>query len=342
MLIINPPQARILESWKPFKDFFYEDDRGWVVPDIERIQSLAANYDFVLANCSTEHWGSERDFPLVATLHDLLAEHYAKNFVCLCHDPDDELHRPSILYFPFFAWWRAGWKFDPDAIKKTSRTYLVSNLNHNVRDFRIACYLSLKKKKYAEHCMITAYNKSASLDGYDGHFVLTDNEQTEWQNCKQHLPHRILDNHYPLGDLRHPALSDSYLHLITETTIKDKIFVTEKTWKPIAAGQLFMIWGNQGIVAHLRSLGVDVFDDIIDHNYDLIQDHRTRLNSIMEQLDRLAELDFATIYENTLSRRELNSRKFFANDFVRPYLQRLNSYLPDELECFKYTTCKDY
>jgi hypothetical protein len=100
--IIDPPHPRIFESWEPYKDFFFTDSRGWVVPDIDKIQRLGDQYDFVIVNCSTEHWGSEQDFPLVARLHDLLAEHHGKDFVCLCHEPSDEKLREQILFFPFF------------------------------------------------------------------------------------------------------------------------------------------------------------------------------------------------------------------------------------------------
>lgn len=328
MRIIDPPQARIFESWEPFKDFFCTNSLGWIVPDIDKIQRLADQYDFVIANCSSEHWGSERDFPLVARLHDLLSEHYAKDFVCLCHDPADQLLRANILYFPFFAWREMSRAGDPAMIANAERTFLFSNLNHRARDFRIANYLRLRHKNYAEKCLLTLYNVVDENHDYDGHFALTPAENLEWQQIKSKLPCQISDGYRLAFDLLHPALSDTYLHVVSETTIKDKIFITEKTWQTILAGQLFMIWGNRGIVSHLRSLGVDVFDDIIDHAYDIETDHRKRLESIHKELDRLALLDWPDIYRTTCQRRHQNVDGLVTGQFLSTYVNRLNGRLP--------------
>jgi hypothetical protein len=327
MRIVDPVDTRIFESWTPFEDFFFQDHRGWIVPDIEKIKSLGNLYDFVIANCSTEHWGSERDYPLVARLHDLLTENYNKDFVCLCHDPSDEALRPHIMYFPFFAW-RKQWRLpDPLLIANTDRTYLFSNLNHHAKDFRIANWLRLQQKTYAGQCLVTMHNSVKQHD-YDGHFALTSQEKLAWQQRRSGLPCNVSDGFGLLFDSTHPAFADSYLHIVSETTCKDKIFLTEKTWQTIHAGQLFMVWGNRGIIAHLRDLGVDVFDDIVNHEYDAVTDHRTRFECMHEELDRLSLLDWPTIYRSTANRRQTNADRFHTGVFISKYVDRLKSRLP--------------
>jgi hypothetical protein len=328
--IIDPPDARIFESWDPYPDFFHKDHQGWVVPCIDKISSLAHNYDFVIANCSTEHWGSERDFPLVARLHDLLAEHYAKDFVCLCHEPSDETLRDHIVYFPFFAWRKIWQPVDPAQVKNPHRKHLLSNLNHAARDFRVANYLKLKAKPWADQCLITMHNIIQENHDYDGHMALTPQENTAWQDLRPRLPSEISDAFGWTFDFAHPAFADTYLHVVSETTIHHKIFLTEKTWQTIAAGQLFVIWGNSGIVTHLRDLGVDVFDDIIDHAYDAVTDHRNRLEYIHRELDRLAALDWTEIYRATTMRRQKNSDDFVSGRFVSKYVDRLKSKFPED------------
>jgi hypothetical protein len=327
--IIDPPHPRIFESWEPFKDFFFTNSQGWVVPDIDKIQRLGDQYDFVIANCSTEHWGSERDFPLVARLHDLLAEYYAKDFVCLCHEPSDEILRDHIVYFPFFAWRRPVKSVNPAQIMNCNRNYLVSNLNYWARDFRIANYLKLKAKSWADQCLISMHNANMENHDYDGHMKLTAQEDTAWQDVRSRLRGEISDKFALTFDFTHPAFADTYLHLVSETTIKDKIFLTEKTWQTIAAGQLFVIWGNSGIVAHLRDLGVDMFDDIIDHGYDAVADHRNRLEYIHRELDRLATLDWPDIYRTTTKRRQKNADDFMSGLFVSKYVDKLKLILPE-------------
>jgi len=68
------------------------------------------------------------------------------------------------------------------------------------------------------------------------------------------------------------------VEVITETTFFEKTFLlTEKTANCIL-GCCFPIWvSSQGTVAFLRNRGFDVFDDIIDHSYDLIENPIDRL-----------------------------------------------------------------
>jgi hypothetical protein len=71
------------------------------------------------------------------------------------------------------------------------------------------------------------------------------------------------------------------------------------------------VWGSAGSIAHLRDMGVDVFDDFIDHKYyDTEQDPLARLNKIHAVLDELAKQDPDSIFQKTLSRRMSNIAKF--------------------------------
>jgi hypothetical protein len=100
------------------------------------------------------------------------------------------------------------------------------------------------------------------------------------------------------------------MNLVNESTVRSRIFITEKTWKPIMSGQMFMIFGNAGIVAELRRLGFDVFDDIIDHAYDSEPEARSRLNKLHAELDRIVDLDLHDMLVATRHRRWDNWIKF--------------------------------
>jgi hypothetical protein len=301
------------------------------MPDTDKIKSLADANDFVIANCSSEHWGSERDFPLVARLHDILTEHFGKDFVCLCHDPADQSLRDNILYFPFFAWKKKGHTVDAPQICKDQRNYLYSNLNFFARDFRIANYLALKQKPWADRCLITLHNIMQDNHDYDGYFKLTTAENLAWQQIRHDLPCNISDGFGISFQTQHPAFADTYLHIVSETTIKEKIFLTEKTWQTIVSGQLFAVWGNCGIIRHLRDLGVDVFDDVVDHGYDQIADHRNRFECLHQELDRLAQLDWSNIYRVTESRRLTNAHRFNSGEFISRYVDELKVRLPGNI-----------
>jgi hypothetical protein len=71
--------------------------------------------------------------------------------------------------------------------------------------------------------------------------------------------------------------------LVAETlpwTSKERLFVTEKTFKPIELSHPFVIYGNQGTLTYLQGLGFETFDHILDESYDLEPNLQARLQSI--------------------------------------------------------------
>jgi hypothetical protein len=78
------------------------------------------------------------------------------------------------------------------------------------------------------------------------------------------------DNFYRLGNV----YGTCAVNIVTET-IYDNVtgIITEKTMLAMASRQIPIIIGYRGIVQHLRELGFDMFDDIVNHSYDLLPDN---------------------------------------------------------------------
>ena len=70
----------------------------------------------------------------------------------------------------------------------------------------------------------------------------------------------------------------------------DRLFFTEKTAKAFAQGQFPLFLSQPGYVEQLRFEGFDVFDDLIDHSYDTIDDLEQRITAIADELQRLCSL----------------------------------------------------
>jgi predicted XRE-type DNA-binding protein len=58
--------------------------------------------------------------------------------------------------------------------------------------------------------------------------------------------------------------------------------LTEKSLRPIAVGQPFILAGTQGSLEYLRSYGFKTFGDVWDESYDLVEDPAERLIQIAE------------------------------------------------------------
>ena len=110
---------------------------------------------------------------------------------------------------------------------------------------------------------------------------------------------------------------NSSISLVTETCAESNkgVFITEKSWKPIANCH-FQIWiGQPGIVQAFRDFGFDMFDDIIDHSYDTIEDDFERIDSATNALSTfinyLENLNF--IQKFILQRRLRKNQKKYLN-----------------------------
>ena len=324
MRIFENHAAHIFESHEPYRDFFTTNKQGWIIPDLDRCR-LLRNYQAVVANCATEHWGSDDTYALSHRLHDVFQTCGLNNFVILTHDPGLESLPHRILYFPFWFWKRSQMPLTCQDFSSRPK-YWVSSLAGQARPFRIANYLAMLSKSYLPQCMINIWKHHHETSAYDEGIKLTKQEILAWQAIQMGPQKPIDDAHHKLGTT-HSAWSDTCLNLVNESTVKPRIFLTEKTWKPIWSGQIFMILGNAGIVAELRRLGFDVFDDIIDHAYDSEPEARSRLNMLHAELDRLANPDLFEITMKLKHRKYENWTRFRERKPVDGYLESIKNLL---------------
>jgi hypothetical protein len=97
------------------------------------------------------------------------------------------------------------------------------------------------------------------------------------------------------------------------------ITLTEKAWKPFKTHQLPLYIGLPGYVDIIRSLGFDVFDDFINHSYDKEQNHIERIKIVVEELNRLNQLDVIEFYNK--------NRKRFVKNCINIYKLKSEAYL---------------
>ena len=69
--------------------------------------------------------------------------------------------------------------------------------------------------------------------------------------------------------------------------VYQSIFLTEKTWKPVIQYQIPIWYGVPGLVHEVRSLGFDVFDDVVNHSYDSVLDETQRYQQVFDEIVKL-------------------------------------------------------
>jgi len=298
-------------------DEFIEDDQDQFFSRLDKIRDRLIVIDFSDLYCGEG---------TVMHYHSVLTN-LNYNFVILSCCPIDHQAQPNIFYYPF-------WQIDllhninHSITFRNERTYKVSCPNKNPRPHRILNYLLLKNKSFFKEIFFTLQ------DAFDPHtympwdMALSQEHIAEWESIKNNFPKFDIGNY---NDINDPIWTDSYVNLVTENMVT-QAFVTEKIWKPIVSEQLFLIFGYPGIVSYLRDIGVDTFDDIIDHNsYDKISDPQDRLNCLHSVLENLIDLDLKLIFNQTAERRRNNRLNFLAGKFTNNYIDIINHKIQEML-----------
>ena len=84
----------------------------------------------------------------------------------------------------------------------------------------------------------------------------------------------------------------SYINITTETNYESPyiVHITEKTFNPFNFYQIPIFVATYQHVKYLRDLyGFDMFDDLINHDYDNEIDNKKRLFMIVDEIKRLSE-----------------------------------------------------
>ena len=106
------------------------------------------------------------------------------------------------------------------------------------------------------------------------------------------------------GGIRHEALRAgdleeyrrSWFSVVTETEMsRDILRVTEKVLKPVLNFHPFVVFGNPGALALIRSYGIQTFPELFDESYDDEENPARRFDMVYGQVCRLARMDEAEL-----------------------------------------------
>lgn len=228
--------------------------------------------------------------------------------------------RDNIYYFP-------NWLFsttflsNPYKLMQTSE-YLFSCANRNFNNGRkgkIFNYQLLKKQSYFDKILWTKYQ---STEDFEFNANPNKNEDPEFfQELENFLKEYVtwpkwnskeLELNIAMGNTTLDVYKKSLFHIVAESEISAEL-LSEKTWKVLLVGQIPIMCGPRGSIAHLRDLGFDVFDDIVDHSYDEIFDWKERIKEMHNSLSKIALLDHNILIKDTLARREKNINRMSIN-----------------------------
>lgn len=106
----------------------------------------------------------------------------------------------------------------------------------------------------------------------------------------------------PVDDQSHQKFQDSYLHIVAETfqeSHPNRLFFSEKVFKPMWYMQPFILLGEPGALAKLHEFGYQTFGEYWDESYDDIEDDEERLKQALQTAKTLIQLSHAQLHKLT-------------------------------------------
>lgn len=235
----------------------------------------------------------------------------------------------SKYYHPWHLLW-SHWLSKHDTVDFTSpRQHLISCLHGKSRIPRVFNMVLLSKKFYFNQIFVNWVDRFTSANDpvIDDGMTASDIEEyfQDFLNIQNRLPKKFDGTEFETCLEIEKGFKDSYLNIVTEARCANFGYLTEKIYKPIRAGQLFLTQSAPGTIAYLRSMGFDTFDDYIDHNhYDNELDWKIRTILMQEVLDNIYP-NIEKIFNETVDRRIANANLLNSATIVEKCLETIKS-----------------
>jgi hypothetical protein len=182
------------------------------------------------------------------------------------------------------------------------KTFLCFNRRYN--DHRLMLYLAMFKRGLIDS---SYYSMDRSQPEANRSFIENckyllsrypdmDFDSSDVLAAEKMLP-LVLDNpnfnSYPMENSVDPVkhlYDNSLINIVTETYFFSNIIhITEKTYKPIAFMQPFILLGAAGSLQHIRDMGFKTFGEFWDESYDLEKDDKKRFKMIMDIVESISK-----------------------------------------------------
>lgn len=201
--------------------------------------------------------------------------------------------------------------------------------NHLIRDlrsYRIGLFARFIEKDLMPHGLVSFHStvQDCEHEINSPHTRLSEKSKAQIKqtisssvNLPQILDHEKIDGNLSahFGHQEYKLWQRSFLHVVNETVFYDqKLYLTEKTFKPIVALRPFVLVAAPGNLEYLRSYGFRTFDQWWDERYDLIEDPDDRLDAITMIVENLCKQPFREIQEMLIDMQpilEYNKKHFF-------------------------------
>jgi hypothetical protein len=203
--------------------------------------------------------------------------------------------------------------------KQITHTFLIYNRAWSgTREYRLKFLESLVKLDLQAQCKTNINTIEPELGI---HYNSYQFDNPIWK------PNIVLENYfstssppsYYSADFDLTDYNSTNIEVVLETLFDDnRLHLTEKSLRPVACGQPFILAATHNSLEYLRSYGFKTFGHIWDEQYDREENPECRLLAIASLMRTIADWDPATRQTKLAQAREIaayNRQHFFSNEF---------------------------
>ncbi len=239
-------------------------------------------------------------------------------------------------------WFRFAEHVDPK--KDPKQIFLIYNRAWSgTREYRLRFAELLIQSNIQHHCKTTLNAIEPELNIHYNSYNFNNpvwRPSNKLENYFTDTPaHSNISADFVIEDYEHTDIE-----IVLETLFDDdRLHLTEKSLRPIAVGQPFVLVSTSGSLEYLKSYGFRTFDQIWDESYDTITDPQQRLKSIVDVMKSIAEWT-PDIKAKKLAQAQLiaeyNKKHFFSREFFNQVIEELTQNFSLAFEIFDQ--CNSY
>jgi hypothetical protein len=191
------------------------------------------------------------------------------------------------------------------------------------REYRLTFMHELVKQDLQKNCL-TSFSSNDNGFDYQDHKFKNPTLAVDLSGLSDYFPP---NTHNPIAsaDYNNNDYACTAIEVVLETLFDDtRLHLTEKTLRPIACGQPFMLMATHGSLQYLRDYGFRTFDGIINETYDTITDPRKRLDAVVQEMLRISSMnrsDKYVLWKQLYEIAKFNQRLFFSKDWQQSISQ---------------------
>lgn len=228
-------------------------------------------------------------------------------------------------------WFRFAQHVDFAQLKDSSKLFLVYNRAWSgTRQYRLKFADLLVDNNLVQHCAtsLAFVEPQTNL-----HYSQLAVEHAFWQ------PQNRLEDHFKQNETTSCYSADfdvndyvgTDIEVVLETLFCDgRLHLTEKSLRPIACGQPFLLAAPAGSLKYLRDYGFQTFGDIFNEDYDNITNHQQRLQAIVDTMKQISQWSGDERHRKLLRLKEIaqyNKQHFFSEEFYNKVVGELKTNL---------------